>query len=130
MRILLIPILRIFVPLYEGEDLQKIVDDPSSAAFFRLGEQDCIADHCHQGFANLAKAKPGTEAWILSDGSLRKYVCTKTQTGRLIEKDGGHYLRDAEGQPVYKQNEGGLCIYTCTGKKESEITYVILTYWV
>ena len=109
---LIIPDLLIAVPLYEGDDAQGIVDAPSSAVFFRLGVQDCIADHCHQeGFYRLSEAVPGkTVAWV-------------------VTVNGGHYLRDSEGKPVYQQNKGGLCIYTCTGKTDEEATHVYLTYW-
>ena len=41
----------------------------------------------------------------------------------------GTHLKDGSMNPVYKQNAGGLCIYTCTGKTENAITYVHLTYW-
>jgi len=128
---LIIPELRIAVPLYEGDDAQEIVDAPSSAVRFRLGVQDCIADHCHQeGFARLAEAEPGrTVAWVVTDGDLTEYSCVRSQIGRIISEDGRHYLRDAAGLPVYLQNKGGLCIYTCTGKTEADSTYVRLTYW-
>ena len=128
---LIIPDLLIAVPLYEGDDAQEIVDAPSSAVRFRLGVQDCIADHCHQeGFSRLNEAVPGkTVAWVVTEDDMTEYSCTRSQIGRLVEIDGGHYLRDAAGAPVYKQNEGGLCIYTCAGKTEAEITHVRLTYW-
>ena len=128
---LLIPDLRIAVPLYEGEDTQEIVDAPDSAVIFRLGVQECIADHCHQeGFERLAEAVPDrTGAWVSTDEGVRKYVCTASQIGRIVTIDGGRYLRDSEGRPVSRQNAGGLCIYTCTGKTAEEITYVRLTYW-
>ena len=128
---LLIPDLRIAVPLFEGENLQEIVDAQDSAAWFRLGVQDCIADHCHQeGFERLAQAVPDrTKAWVSSDEGLQKYICVRAEIGRLVATERGHFLRDSEGRPVYKQNAGGLCIYTCTGKAAEEITYVRLTYW-
>lgn len=128
---LLIPDLRIAVPLYEGESLQDIVDAQDSAAWFRLGVQDCIADHCHQeGFSRLAEAVPDkTRAWISTDEGMRRYICVRAEIGRIVETERGHFLRDSEGRPVYKQNAGGLCIYTCTGKTDTEITYVRLTYW-
>ena len=128
---LLIPDLRIAVPLYEGEDLQEIVDAPDSAVFFRLGVQDCIADHCHQeGFERLAEAVPDrTRAWISSEEGVRKYVCVRAEIGRIVTTERGHYLRDSAGEPVYRQNAGGVCIYTCTGKTAEAVTFVRLTYW-
>lgn len=128
---LLIPDLRIAVPLYAGEDLQEIVDAPDSAVFFRLGVQDCIADHCHQeGFSRLAEAVPDkTRAWISSDEGVKKYVCIRAEIGRIVTAEGRHYLRDSLGEPVYKQNAGGVCIYTCTGKTAEAVTFVRLTYW-
>lgn len=128
---LIIPSLRIYVPLYEGEDTQGIVDAPDSAVFFRMGVQDCIADHCHQeGFSRLANAVPDkTVAWIVSSEEFTQYLCIRNEIGHITTENGKHYLRDANMNPVYKQNAGGLCIYTCTGKTESEITYVHLTYW-
>ena len=128
---LLIPDLRIAVPLYEGEDLQEITDAPDSAVFFRLGVQDCIADHCHQeGFERLAEAVPDrTRAWISSEEGVRKYVCIRAEIGRLVTIGDGHYLRDSLGEPVYRQNAGGVCIYTCTGKTADAVTFVRLTFW-
>lgn len=128
---LIIPTLRICVPLYEGADLQGIVDAPDSAVFFRLGVQDCIADHCHQeGFSRLADAKPGrTVAWVITPEEITQYSCIRAEIGHIITDSTGHHLRDAGMKPVYKQNEGGLCIYTCTGKTDTETTFVNLTYW-
>lgn len=128
---LIIPTLRICVPLYEGADLQGIVDAPDSAVFFRLGVQDCIADHCHQeGFSRLAGAVPKkTMARIVTQNRAIEYICIRNEIGRLVTDESGHHLRDANMNPVYKQNDGGLCIYTCTGKTEEAITYVHLTYW-
>lgn len=124
---LIIPTLRICVDLYEGEDTQAIVDATDSAAFFRLGVQNCIADHCHQGdFARLAGAIPDrTYAWIIAPEGLEKYVCVRNEIGHLINR----HLRDGGMRPVSQQNPGGLCIYTCTGKTKDEATYVYLTYW-
>lgn len=128
---LTIPSLNISVPLYEGDNTQAIVDDSDSAVWFRLGVQDCIADHCHQGgFSRIKDAKPGkTTAWVTTSAGKTLYTCTRSETGRLVNESGKHYLRDAYMQPVHKQNAGGLCIYTCTGKSDKEITYVYLTYW-
>ena len=121
----MIPALNIMVALYAGNE-QSIVDAPNSAAFFRFGVQDCIADHCHQDdFGRLADVKPGeTRALVFTD-KMREYTCIRHEIGRIT--DGR--LSDSEGVPVYKQNPGGLCIYTCTGKTKEKETYVHLTYW-
>lgn len=127
---LTIPSLNISVPLYEGDNTQAIVDDSDSAVWFRLGVQDCIADHCHQGgFSRIKDAKPGTVAWVTTPSGKDKYICIRSDTGHLVNESGKYYLRDAHMQPVYQLNPGGLCIYTCTGKSDSQKTYVYLTYW-
>ena len=129
--ILIISTLQICVPLYEGDNAQEIVDALNSAVFFRLGVQDCIADHCHQeGFSRLAGAIPNkTAASIISQGTRTEYICVHKEIGRLVTDSSGTHLKDGSMNPVYKQNAGGLCIYTCTGKTENAITYVHLTYW-
>lgn len=128
---LIIPDLAIAVALYEGKDLQEIVDAPRSAVWFQLGVQDCVADHCHQeGFSRLKDAVPGrTIAWLVTEEDITELVCVRSKTGRIVSEGGRHFLRDENGEPVYKQNKGGLCVYTCTGKTDAEITYVHLTYW-
>jgi len=128
-----IPNLYISVPLYNAlnaADRQRVVDEPSSAVFFRLGVQDVIADHaCQANFQNLNMAKPGMIATIDEKERQTSYRMVQSQVGHIRIAALGNKLYDQNWTPVAMQNDGGLCIYTCMGKSADDVMDVRLTYW-
>lgn len=123
----------ISVPLYDaatGADKQRMVDNPNSAVFFKLGVQNVIADHADQAnFSNLNMAKPGMTARIYDREKETVYRFVKSQVGHIRISQLGNRLFDQNWQQVSTQNEGGLCIYTCIGKSADDVMDVRLTYW-
>jgi len=131
---LLIPSLKIDVPLYEGAKgtAQRIVDAKRSAAFIRWTNQNVIADHVsEENFCNLPKSVPGNTTAVIEyqNGTRENYFCVRIQTGYIQNENGINRLYDRDGIRVNTQNSGGLTIYTCQGTPKGNRQYVTLTYW-
>lgn len=129
-----IPELEIGVPLYDsrGGDKQAIVDAENSAIYMNWGTQQCIADHTYQSnFVNLNKAIVGKTVAFIDDGvNKRAYYCVSSQIGHIrIGRNGGNTLLDSSWVPVYAQNVGGICIYTCLRQSADDVMDVRLTFW-
>jgi len=125
--------LSISVPVYDhhGGDKQQIVDDENSAVFMDWGTQQCIADHNHQNnFSNLNRVRVGKTIAILDLQTKKNvYRCSMSQVGHIRLSDSGNRLFDSNWEPVYPQNAGGLCIYTCIKRVSPDTIDVRLTYW-
>ena len=123
-----IPLVSIFVPLFEGKDLQKIVDERMSAVIFDYGKTKVIADHCHQNnFSNLNAVEINALAIIYHDGKTKLYRCFGTEVGHLLLGNGTK-LRDADWNYIHNRN-ADLCIYTCIKKSSETIMDIRLTFW-
>ncbi len=129
-----IPELHISVPLYDAHDgnQQEIVDEPQSAVYMRWGQQGAIADHSNQDrFSNLNRVRPWhTIATIDRQSAKEKFRCYRTQVGHIRTAEGANRIFDSGWKPVYAQNPGGLCIYTCIGRSAEDVMDVCLTYWL
>lgn len=126
---LTIPSLNISVPLYEGDDLQKIVDDRLSAVIFDYGRTRVIADHSRQAnFHRLSDVKRDALAILFHDGRSEIYRCSESQIGHLLLSSGTK-LRDADWNYIHGHN-ADLAIYTCIEKSSETIMDIRLTFWM
>lgn len=126
--------LGIKVPLYDTSvgPAQTIVDAENSAVYLRWGNgQIAIADHANQqNFSNLEKAIPGrTIAHIRTYDSDKEFICYQVQVGHIKTSASGNSIFDADGNPVFWQNPGGITIYTCIRRSASDVMDIRLTYW-
>lgn len=132
MKLLTIPSLWIFVPLFERKagNGQDIVDRADSAVFFCWDDLTIIVDHSHQNnFSNLNKAIPGrTKLYIYSKGT-KRYICDKTEVGHLKLINGHNMLYDKDWQSVYHQQLDGLIVYTCIKRVRADVIDIRLTHW-
>lgn len=128
-----IPELGISVPLYDSVNgnSQELCDNADSAVCMKWSSQIAIADHCNQGnFSNLNKARVGrTIATIDQQDKKEHYRCVRSQIGHIRISESGNRIFDSNWAPAYKQNAGGLCIYTCIEKSAPDVMDVRLTYW-
>ena len=123
-----IPALLISVRLEEADGhAQAVVDKPNRAALIRWPNQTVIVDHAAGLFANLHRCREGMTAYLRRDGKREKWVCCRVQTGHI--RLSPRCLFDENWQPVSRQNDGGLTIYTCKGEAFGGVQDVTLTYW-
>lgn len=124
---------RIFVPsvdldvaLYLADmtsnNVQKVVDDRDSAAYFDFNNQNVIADHNHQGFHKIIDMSIGDFAYIKkTDGSIDTYQMTDKFEGENIVYD----LVDLSGNSVLN-GKSSLVMYTCYKMSEYD-NHVMIT---
>lgn len=123
---LVIPSVGVDVALFNSYT-QGIVDRQDSAGTYRYnGGQMVIADHKNQGFALTKLSIPGVTIAYINDGqTVTPYICIDNNVGSNKSNGIPYDLLDCNGESIYLQNEGGLCMYTCN-QHWSSITY---TYW-
>lgn len=107
--------------IYDLNESQFIVDNKDSAAYMTDGNGNIIiADHVHQGFAAIKKAKPNQTIATIDYGTYtEKYICTDNFIGRNTGSD----LVDLNGNPVKGENIGGIIMYTCNVDGTVTITF-------
>lgn len=106
---------------------QGTVDRQDSAGTYRYnGGQMVIADHKNQGFSAMKASVPNETIAFINDGqTIKPYICVENNVGSNKSNGIPYDLLDCNGESIYLQNEGGLCMYTCN-HHWSSITY---TYW-
>jgi hypothetical protein len=106
---------------------QGIVDRQDSAGTYRYnGGQMVIADHKNQGFELIKLSIPNVTIAYINDGeTVKPYICIDNNIGENKSNGIPYDLLDCNGDSIYLQNAGGICIYTCNNHWSS-ITY---TYW-
>ena len=91
------------------KDLQTIVDDKDSAAYYINWDKLIIADHSHQGFNILVNLNIGTTSYI-------KFKNGKTIKYKLIYKskgtNAGEDLIDTNGNSFFDM-DSDIIMYTC-----------------
>jgi uncharacterized protein YgiM (DUF1202 family) len=106
-----------------GVSSQAVVDADDSAAYLPDNGYygfDIIADHRHQGFNGIKKAVSGSTIAMIDFGTYTKsYVCVKVFQGVNTKDD----LVDMDRNPIAKQNDGGICMYTCNYDHTVTITF-------
>ena len=123
---LIIPSVGVDVALFNSYT-QGVVDRQDSAGTYRYnGGQMVIADHKNQGFALTKLSIPGVTIAYINDGqAVTPYICVENNVGSNKANDIPYDLLDCNGNSIYLQNAGGICMYTCNDHW-SRITY---TYW-
>ena len=123
---LIIPFLGVDVALF-NRYTQGVVDRQDSAGTYRYnGGQMVIADHKNQGFSATKASVPNETIAFINDGqTIKPYICVENNVGSNKSNGIPYDLLDCNGESIYLQNEGGLCMYTCN-HHWSSITY---TYW-
>lgn len=110
--------------LTDGNNAQRIVDRPDSAAYFQIHNQPIIADHNHQGFFRIIDIKVGEKAYIKnSDGQIQVYRMINKFEGINLEYD----LTDLNEKSVL-DGSGDLILYTCY-KAYEYANHVMITIW-
>ena len=105
----------------ENYNAQSIVDKVDSAAYFKLGSKEVIADHNYQGFNKLMNMSLNTNAYIKkTDGTITNYQMINKFIGKNISTD----LIDSNGKNVIEY-DGQLIIYTCYNSYED----ILITIW-
>lgn len=85
------------------KDLDRIADNPAERTWL-------IGDHNYQKFRNLPRVEVGEEATITSpDGTVKKYVVTDKFIGYNVGSD----MLYEDGTSIWKDNAGGITLYTC-----------------
>ena len=83
------------------EEKQKIVDDEDSAAYFKVGDVNLLADHNYQGFYKIQYAVPEkTAAFIQHGTTIDMYVCIENGVGINNKKR----LIDANQNIIFSDN--------------------------
>lgn len=123
---LIIPFVGVDVALF-NRYTQGVVDRQDSAGTYRYnGGQMVIADHKNQGFSAMKASVPNETIAFINDGqTIKPYICVENNVGSNKSNGIPYDLLDCNGESIYLQNEGGLCMYTCN-HHWSSITY---TYW-
>lgn len=123
---LIIPNVGVDVALF-NRYTQSTVDNRDSAGTYRYnGGQMVIADHKNQGFSAMKTSIPGQTIAYINDGkSIETYICVDNNVGSNKSNGIPYDLLDCNGDSIYLQNAGGICMYTCN-EHWSNITY---TYW-
>lgn len=92
-----------------SSDLQTIVNNKDSAAYYMTNGKLVIADHSYQGFSILADLGIGTTSTIkFKDGSTIKYKLIKKSRGVNTGPD----LIDTNGNSFFKM-KSDIIMYTC-----------------
>lgn len=92
-----------------NSDLQTIVNNKDSAAYYMTNGKLVIADHSYQGFSILADLGIGTTSTIkFKDGSTIKYKLIKKSRGVNTGPD----LIDTNGNSFFKM-KSDIIMYTC-----------------
>ena len=92
-----------------NSDLQTIVNNKDSAAYYMTNGKLVIADHSYQGFSILADLGIGTTSTIkFKDGSTIKYKLIKKARGVNTGPD----LIDTNGNSFFKM-KSDIIMYTC-----------------
>lgn len=123
---LVIPSVGVDVALFNSYT-QGIVDRQDSAGTYRYnGGQMVIADHKNQGFSAMKASVPNETIAYINDGeTIEVYICVDNNIGSNKATGIPYDLLDCNGNSIYLQNAGGICMYTCNDHW-SNITY---TYW-
>lgn len=123
---LIIPDVGVDVALF-NRYTQSTVDNKDSAGTYRYnGGQMVIADHKNQGFSAMKGSIPGQTIAYINDGeTIKTYICVDNDIGSNKSNGIPYDLLDCNGNSIYMQNTGGMCMYTCNDHW-SRITY---TYW-
>ncbi len=118
------------VALYEADfyvdDLQKIVDEKDSAAYFLYYDYiPMIADHSIQGFDIIKKQKVGSIAYRKVKNEKGKYFLEKYQVMEKVEgTNTGTRLITKDGRDVEKTG-ASLVMYTCNSSNPKKVTIVL-----
>lgn len=123
---LIIPDVGVDVALF-NRYTQSTVDNKDSAGTYRYnGGQMVIADHKNQGFSAMKNSVPEQTIAYINDGeTIKTYICVDNNVGSNKSNGIPYDLLDCNGDSIYLQNTGGMCMYTCNDHWSS-ITY---TYW-
>lgn len=106
---LTIPDVKIDVAIFKT-NAQKVVDAKDSAAYFRSGDTDVVADHWYSGFERIRDCKYGTVAYVDTGEKVIEYVCTEVILGHNTGKD----LTDLNYVSILTgKNPKGITLYTC-----------------
>ena len=90
-------------------DLQTIVDNKDSAAYYSNNGKLVIADHYYQGFSALVNLNEGDTSYIkFEDGSTIRYRLIKKSRGINTGPD----LTDNEGNSFFNM-DSDIIMYTC-----------------
>lgn len=125
---LYIPTLNLNVAVYyanleldDNYNAQRIVDGIDSAAYFKVGEKNVIADHNYQGFDKLLNLNIGSQAYLKTrEGVTINYQLNNKFMGKNTSID----LTDTSGNSIQNM-EGSLALYTCYTSEED----VVITLW-
>lgn len=122
--------LGICVPLYLSEgNAQEIIDKENSAVIIETPNFNLVCDHNSQcNFQNLKNTKLSTKAQIIKFNSIENYICTGIELGKIITTDKNR-LYDSNEELITKKKNIDLCVYTCQGRSEGNVTQVYLTFW-
>ncbi len=118
------------VALYEADfyvdDLQKIVDEKDSAAYFLYyGETPTIADHSIQGFDIIKKQKVGSIAYRKVKNTEGEILLEKYQVINKIQGvNTGTELLTEDGKKI-NQIDASLIMYTCNSANPKSVTIVL-----
>lgn len=90
-------------------ELQTIVDNKDSAAYYRNYGKLVIADHYNQGFKSIVDLTEGTMSYIkFENGDVIKYKLIKKFKGY----NDGHDLKDLDNNSVFDMTSD-VIMYTC-----------------
>ena len=126
---LYLPSVNLNVALYKteistGNEVQKIVDNKDSAAYFSVYTHKIIADHSHQSFHKIEDIPVGEKAYIKKNDS-------EVMVYKLVQRfegiNAGSDLTDLNGKSIFDEKEN-LIMYTCYKISEYE-NHVIITIW-
>lgn len=130
---LLIPSLKIAVPVYEAQNGngQDVIDRPNSAVLLRWGNLTIIADHRTQSnFENLNRAEPSkTKAFFITNGKMHIYKCDYSAIGHNRTEPTGNHLYDNHWAKVTQIMHDGIVMYTCIVRSAKDVMDVRLTHW-
>lgn len=123
---LFVPSVDLNVALYLADmtsnNVQRIVDNRDSAAYFDFNNQNVIADHNHQGFHKIIDISAGDFAYIKKlDGSMDIYQMINKFEGENIVYD----LVDLNGNSILT-GKNSLVMYTCYKMSEYD-NHVMIT---
>ena len=105
------------------DDAQTIVNEESSAAYFRYDNYHVYADHNQLGsFFGLAYIKEGARAMLLDETgrALERYVCVRTCYGYNY----GHLFDDTMTD-LANLTDGTVLMYTCIENADQ----IYMTFW-
>lgn len=108
------------------DNIQNIVDNKDSAAYFQYGPNMVIADHSNQGFNIIKNQKVGSKAYIkMQDANGKTVIKTYVLTEKINGNNTGPQLITADGRDVASVNTS-LVMYTCNSINPK---YITIVFW-